>query len=98
MHQSNHKLSNLKNIEHNGSRSLFKPMRTESFPATENTTQPYEPHDDFEYMNNFQASDIKHPLGIRPENAFPVKEEWLSTAEKEKEPEDFGGWGKFDLN
>jgi hypothetical protein len=49
-------------------------------------------------MKIFEAGKVNCAFGVRPENAFPMKEEWLSTAEKERDPLDLQSEGQNNLN
>lgn len=88
MFQSSKKFGNIKNIEvQKGYSSYHKNSHSDGPPANEKVPQPYVPHEEFDYMKIFEAGYLNCSFGIKAENAFPMKPEWQSTAEKERDLE-----------
>lgn len=94
MFQSNNKkFSNIKNIDSQNNFTSHSKGISQQEPQThENCNQPYVPHEDYDYTKIFNASYLTCPFGIRPQNAFPMKPEWQSTAEKEPTPVKFSNF------
>jgi hypothetical protein len=77
MSQSSHKFSNIKNL---GARSAGKPAATVPSEMVKNQYVPYEEYD---YMKIIDAGSLNCSYGVQASNAFPSKQECMSTAEKE---------------
>lgn len=88
MFQSNKKFSNIKNIDSQANRSNYhKPVQSDAPPFSEKVNNPYVPFEEYNYMKIFEAGKLNCAFGLTPQNAFPVKQSWVSAPEREGGPE-----------